>query len=126
MSEADVRATPSLAPQTGPGDWLSLPCFTLALGLLLFVAFPEVWLGGRSFFTRDFSTFGHPIASYVQHSYRAGELPLWNPYSFTGLPFLAQWWGRREQVPPVSDQVRSRIKVAFRDRKTAVGSLIES
>ncbi len=61
------------------------------LGLLITCSFPSVLFGWGSFYTRDFSNFGYPLASYVQQSYRAGEIPLWNPYNFAGIPFLAQW-----------------------------------
>jgi hypothetical protein len=65
--------------------------FALVLGFLLVIAYPDVLVGVRSFYTRDFSSFGYPLAHYVRQSCRAGELPLWNPYNFAGLPFLAQW-----------------------------------
>jgi hypothetical protein len=65
--------------------------FAIGLVLLVLVSFPEILLGWQSFFTRDFSNFGYPLAYYVRQSYRAGEIPLWDPYNFAGLPFLAQW-----------------------------------
>jgi hypothetical protein len=65
--------------------------FGLGLAVLLAVAFSDVLFGWRSFFTRDFANFGYPLAYHVQQSYRAGEVPLWNPYNVAGLPFLAQW-----------------------------------
>ncbi|MBI5802654.1 MAG: YfhO family protein [Verrucomicrobia bacterium] len=33
----------------------------------------------------------YPSAHYLRESLRAGELPLWNPLSNCGAPFLAQW-----------------------------------
>jgi hypothetical protein len=63
----------------------------ILLAVLLLVSFPDVIFGWRSFFTRDFANFGYPLAWHVQQSYCAGEIPLWNPYNFAGLPFLAQW-----------------------------------
>ena len=65
--------------------------FAIGLALLVLVSFPGILLGRQSFFTRDFSNFGYPLAYHVRQSYRAGEIPLWNPYNFTGVPFLAQW-----------------------------------
>jgi hypothetical protein len=69
----------------------ALSKFALALFVLLLVWFGDVAFGWRSFFTRDFSNFGYPLAYHVKASYLAGEVPLWNPYNLTGLPFLAQW-----------------------------------
>src|SRR5678815_1508541 len=65
--------------------------FAIGLVLLVLVSFPDILLGWQSFFTRDFSNFGYPLAFYVRQSYRAGEIPLWDPYNFAGIPFLAQW-----------------------------------
>ncbi len=53
--------------------------------------FPEVLLGTRTFVFRDYSQFGYPLAHYFRESFWRGELPLWNPLSNCGLPFLAQW-----------------------------------
>src|SRR2546422_425308 len=88
MSQAE-RADPS-QPTTGAG-FFTLRNFALGLAVLVVVSFTDVVFGWRSFFTRDFSNFGYPIAYHVQQSYRAGEVPLWNPYNLAGMPFLAQW-----------------------------------
>src|SRR5438552_2114811 len=79
------------AAPTHPKEFFTLPYFAIGLALLVLVAFTDVAFGWRSFFTRDFANFGYPLAWHVQASYRAGEIPLWNPYNFAGLPFLAQW-----------------------------------
>src|SRR6266545_3871765 len=85
-------AAPTDSPAQRPAaECLTLPRFAILLAILLLVAFPDVIFGWRSFFTRDFANFGFPLAWHVQQSYRAVELPLWNPYNFAGLPFLAQW-----------------------------------
>jgi len=72
-------------------EFLTLSRFAIVLGLLLLASFLDIVIGWHSFFTRDFANFGCPLAWHVQQSYRAGEIPLWNPYNFAGLPFLAQW-----------------------------------
>src|SRR6266550_1490469 len=72
-------------------EFLTLPRFATLLAVLLLASFSDVILGWHSFFTRDFANFGYPLAWHVQQSYCAGEIPLWNPYNFAGLPFLAQW-----------------------------------
>ncbi|HEY0454891.1 MAG TPA: YfhO family protein, partial [Verrucomicrobiae bacterium] len=42
-------------------------------------------------FFRDFGLFGFPLAHYARESFWRGEVPLWNPLSDCGIPFLAQW-----------------------------------
>src|SRR5206468_7769089 len=63
----------------------------LGLALLVLVGVTDVACGWRSFFTRDLANFGYPLAYHVRQSYRACQIPLWNPYYFACLPFLAQW-----------------------------------
>ncbi len=78
--------------ETGSADeWLTPGRFALLLGVLIFVTFPGVLLGGTTFVVRDFGLFGYPLAYYHRQCFWHGELPLWNPLSNCGLPFLAQW-----------------------------------
>ena len=85
-SETEPSARPSAAD-----EWLTPGRFALLLGLLILAAFPGVLLGGRTFVIRDFGMFGYPLAYYHRESFWRGELPLWNPLSHCGVPFLAQW-----------------------------------
>lgn len=66
---------------------------------LLFLFFPTVFLGIHSFFHRDFGALAYPIIHYSKESYLSGEIPLWNPLSHCGIPFLAQW-GTMALYPP--------------------------
>src|ERR1044071_5692253 len=95
-AQAPMTDTPSATPdfqvaRTRCPHHFTATRFGLGLAVLLAVAFSDVLFGWRSFFTRDFANFGYPLAYHVQQSYRAGEVPLWNPYNVAGLPFLAQW-----------------------------------
>ena len=72
-------------------DWFSPGRFALLLGGFIFAAFPDVVLGRNTFTFRDFSIFGYPLAYYHRKLFWHGEVPLWNPLSDCGLPFLAQW-----------------------------------
>ena len=71
--------------------WLTPGRFAAVLAVLIIVCFPLVVAGLETFFYRDFSSFGYPLALYFRESFWRGEIPLWNPLSFCGLPFLAQW-----------------------------------
>lgn len=75
----------------GAERWLEFRWFAVGLAFLLACRFHGVLLGTEAFSLRDFSMFGYPIAAHLQHSLFAGELPLWNPLSQAGMPFLAQW-----------------------------------
>ncbi len=61
------------------------------LVILACIAFADVLFGGKTFYYRDFGVLGIPTTFYARHSFWNGEIPLWNPYSNCGAPFLAQW-----------------------------------
>lgn len=65
--------------------------FAGSLVLLIGFTFPAVILGTESFVLRDFGLFGYPLAHHHKASLLSGEIPLWNPYNYCGVPFLAQW-----------------------------------
>ncbi len=58
---------------------------------ILLAAYFPILLGGQSLCYRDFGVMAIPTASYHRAALLNGELPLWNPYSNCGVPFLAQW-----------------------------------
>jgi hypothetical protein len=72
-------------------EWLTPGRFALLLGLLIFATFPGVLLGSATFVIRDFGMFSYPVAYFHRQCFWRGELPLWNPLSHCGVPFLAQW-----------------------------------
>ncbi len=72
-------------------EWFTSGRFALILAACIFAAYPEVVLGMRTFFFRDFGYFGYPLAFHHRESFWRGEIPLWNPLNDCGLPFLAQW-----------------------------------
>jgi len=73
------------------GSFFTLPRFAVMLGLLLLAAFPDVLLGAKSFFFRDYTLFGYPLAHYHREAFWRGEIPLWNPLNNCGIPYAAQW-----------------------------------
>src|SRR5438477_8828485 len=77
--------------RTNSENWFKPGPFCLILGSCIFAAYPEVILGVRTFFFRDFGFFGYPLAFHHRESIWHGEIPLWNPLNNCGLPFLAQW-----------------------------------
>ncbi len=73
------------------GAWCTPARFAVLLGLLLVAQFPGVVFGTSSFFHRDFGVLAWPTVWYHRDQFWRGELPLWNPLSHCGVPFLAQW-----------------------------------
>jgi hypothetical protein len=71
--------------------WLTPRRFGTVLVVALLAAFPKVLLGFGTFFYRDYGVLGYPFIFYSHESFWRGELPLWNPLSNCGAPFLAQW-----------------------------------
>jgi len=53
--------------------------------------FLPVLFANTSFVLRDYSVFGYPLAHYHREVFWSGEIPLWNPLSYAGIPFAAQW-----------------------------------
>lgn len=60
----------------------------LYLGLALLFYAPLV-LGWRTFPDGDFTHHFLPFSLFQQAALRAGTLPVWNPYTYSGHPFLA-------------------------------------
>ena len=78
-------------PPTPPANEFWTPRrFLLVLAAVVLAAFPKVALGLTTFFFHDYGALGYPGAVFFQQSIFHGELPLWNPYSHCGVPFLAQ------------------------------------
>lgn len=63
------------------------PPALLLLGLL--VATQELTVGGRIVARGDLLLYFYPLRDFAAEALRAGRLPLWNPYTFMGAPFLA-------------------------------------
>src|SRR5580704_9366963 len=88
-----ITTEPEPAAASG-GDadaWFTAGRFAAVLAAFIGVTFPGVLLGRDTFIFRDFGLFGYPLAYYQRECFWRGELPLWNPLNFCGLPFLAQW-----------------------------------
>jgi len=62
-----------------------------ALTFSIFIAlfWAEMFFTGRLPFFRDSALQFYPWQEFASASIRSGDLPLWNPYSFCGAPFLA-------------------------------------
>ncbi|HHS96391.1 MAG TPA: hypothetical protein ENK08_00595 [Chloroflexi bacterium] len=61
----------------------------LSLCLLLLAAFWLIGPAGRVLAGGDLFTYFYPYWAEASRALRAGRLPLWNPYLFMGVPFLA-------------------------------------
>jgi hypothetical protein len=71
----------------GPADLKSWHCW-LILALLPLLFFRNILLGS-SYFWEDFTLQTYPFTNFAATSLAGGSIPLWNPYTFNGMPFLA-------------------------------------
>jgi len=62
------------------------PAIIFALTTLIFF-----WgqLTGASFFWEDFTEYVYPAQSFAATEFAKNGIPFWNPYTFNGMPFLA-------------------------------------
>ncbi len=67
---------------------IRLPVVLLYL-LLAALFYAPLLLGARTFPDGDFTHHFLPFSLFQQAALRAGQLPLWNPYTYSGHPFLA-------------------------------------
>lgn len=82
--DASSPARPRRLPRPGAD--------ALAVALLLAFClgfYRQLTLDGRVLVSFDAVAYFYPHLAYLGARLREGELPLWNPYLFTGVPFLA-------------------------------------
>ncbi|HLF13700.1 MAG TPA: hypothetical protein VI932_02265, partial [Bacteroidota bacterium] len=71
-------------PGAAPGEWQA----HVLIGVLVLLFFRDILLR-TSFFWEDFLYQYYAFRSFAATSLAGGELPLWNPYTFSGMPFQA-------------------------------------
>lgn len=71
--------------------WFTPGRFAALLAGFFFCVFPQVLLGLETFVFQDYGLYSYPVAWHWRESFWRGEIPLWNPLSNCGTPFLAQW-----------------------------------
>jgi len=61
------------------------------IGFFLLTTMIFFWgqLSGSTFFWEDFAEYVFPIQSFAARESAGGSIPFWNPYIFSGMPFLA-------------------------------------
>lgn len=91
MTRDDASTSAAPAATCEPCEGLTAGRFALLLAAFVLATFPGVLLGRATFIVRDFGVFGYPLAHYHRECFWQGQLPLWNPLSSCGIPFLAQW-----------------------------------
>ncbi|MFN4769796.1 MAG: hypothetical protein ACK5JL_07145 [Candidatus Kapaibacterium sp.] len=64
--------------------WLPFLLFAVATAF-----FFRGHLFGNLFFWDDFAEYVFPVRAFAAHHMAQGSLPFWNPYTFGGMPFLA-------------------------------------
>jgi hypothetical protein len=80
MGENDVSPPHAHTP--------TLP-YVLALAALTLIFFHRIVFGGRVLYWGDVLFQSYPWRHFTVTTLRDGQLPLWNPYIFCGIPFIA-------------------------------------
>jgi hypothetical protein len=82
-----TRSARTQRPQRQVSDLLP----AVAIGLLVVVTIAFFWrhLTGGAFLWEDFTEFTYPNEVFAARSFASGILPYWNPFTFNGMPFLA-------------------------------------
>jgi hypothetical protein len=68
--------------------WMDVAAI-LMLCLLSVVTYRHIVLSNRILAGGDAYTYFYPYREYAAEALRSGQLPLWNPYLFLGVPYLA-------------------------------------
>lgn len=86
MSNAAARKSPtqSLRSLRDIKDWHAL----IAIASFVLFFFRDI-LFQQAYFWEDFLYYFYPVRNFAAVSVAAGELPLWNPFTFNGMPFQA-------------------------------------
>ncbi len=64
-----------------------MPYLVLLAEVLIF--YRKILFGGAYAIPWDLRTFHLPLATFIADSFRAGEFPLWDPFTYCGRPFYA-------------------------------------
>lgn len=91
VSRARVEPRATALPQPAWAQCFDFRGFFLLLCTLLAVRYFDLLIGARTFALKDFGVFSYPQFHFLRESWWRGEMPLWNPLSHCGVPFLAQW-----------------------------------
>jgi len=75
--------------RTRPKSWLAALVLVPALFLLVVLFYRKIALTNLILVDYDLLTYFYPYKEAAATAIREGRLPLWNPFLFTGVPFLA-------------------------------------
>jgi hypothetical protein len=90
MTAAKHRRSHERSPDPGsrpPIELRDWHCWLILAALTAFF-FRDVLLGS-AWFWEDFLAYNYPARVFASVSLAMGQIPLWNPYTFNGMPFLA-------------------------------------
>lgn len=82
-----MKSTSSVTTNKQSFSW---PIASVIFIITTLIFFSDI-LFGKSFFWDDITEYVYPMLSYGASMDFKGELPLWNPFLFNGMPFLADF-----------------------------------
>ncbi|MCC6455478.1 MAG: YfhO family protein [Caldilineaceae bacterium] len=92
MSELSekVAVTPKVVVTPNPSrSWLWEIVVALLLAIFVMLLYARLLFTNRVLASGDILLYFYPYRDYAAAALRSGEIPLWNPYIFLGVPFLA-------------------------------------
>ncbi len=90
MTPARNQKNRKPSPSDSPRPTFVLPvwaCIAIISGLALVFFYPL--FSGSAYLWEDFLFSSYPVRVFAATSMAMGEIPLWNPYTFGGMPFMA-------------------------------------
>jgi hypothetical protein len=88
-SPARPAARAAKRPSVVESIWEPTSVMAILFFALLVVIFFWGQLTGSAFFWEDFTEAFYPYQSFAARNFTSGIIPYWNPYTFNGMPFLA-------------------------------------
>ena len=70
-------------------SWLPHGTVALALAAFVLALFVHLLFTNRVLASGDILHYFYPYRDYAAAAFRGGRIPLWNPFIFVGVPFLA-------------------------------------
>lgn len=90
QNKGNEEAQQSAPVATPTKRFFDMPIYA-AIGIFILTTLIFFWdvIFGNAYFWEDIVRFVYPLQNFAATSSAAGSIPHWNPYTFSGMPFLA-------------------------------------
>ncbi len=84
QSKTTTKPKKTINPPKNLSIWIAAVFFLITSSIFFWDQ-----ITGEAFFWEDFTEYVYPTQSYAASEFADGNIPFWNPYTFSGMPFLA-------------------------------------